>query len=256
MADKADGPKLKGLKETPVIAALLASLTLKSATKPKEPEPPAEAKSAPVTEAGLVGVFHESTPAASAAISLDSHGIVPPPPGPTPLGRFTVGELFALPLLMRESTGRYLNPKERQALLEFAAGLPHRLQVAEQVERVEDSVVRSALAETRLRYPRFEQYHDGAWAKCYRDAQLVVRHAVQAMLFADPAVLEDRLLHWLRSVGAAANLTPQFIRGFYSAVRDELRDQLPADGFAMIEPWLTRAVEFLSDIPEPSAAAV
>src|SRR2546423_8462937 len=156
---------------------------------------------------------------------------------------------------LREADGRYFTPDERQRLLTAAAELPRRLAAAEQVEAKEDGVLRAALGEMRRRHPRYETYHDAAWANLYRDAQRVVRAAVQAMVVEDPALLDDKVLYWLRAVLAAANVTPAFVRDVYTLIRDGFRKELPDETFALLEPYLGRAAEVLSDFPEPGAPA-
>lgn len=158
--------------------------------------------------------------------------------------------------LTNDADGRYLTAQERQTVLDLADALPKRLRAAEQVEQVEESALRTALEDVQPQYPEFAKYHDQAWARQYRDTQLVVRAAVAAMVNDDPRQLDDRALFWARSMFAANNYTPTFVRDTFTAVRDRLRDKLGAEEFTLLQPFLDRAITVLGDFPEPAAPAV
>jgi hypothetical protein len=154
------------------------------------------------------------------------------------------------------SEGRYLTRDEQQDLLGFASALPQRVKVAELVEQKEDGIVRALTEEMKRRYPNFPKYHDQAWAKCNRDVTLVLRYDVQAMVFDDMKMLEDKVLYWLRTILAASNFTPQFVRDCYTILRDLCRQQLPPDAYRALEPYLERNISVVSDFPEPVTPAV
>lgn len=158
--------------------------------------------------------------------------------------------------LAAAAEGRYFTADERQQLLGFAAALPERLRHADAVEPKEDAVLRATIEELRGRYPNFHRFHDQAWAKCYRDLQLILRFDVQAMVLDDATWLDDRVLLWLRSILASCNFTPKFVRDTYEALRDQARKLLPADAYEALRPYLQRNVDVLSDIPEPATPAV
>lgn len=157
---------------------------------------------------------------------------------------------------LRAADGRYLTRDEQTKLLAAASGLPARFDAAEQIEAKEDRVIRGVLEQMRERFPNFEQHHDQAWAKGYRDVQLVVRHAAQAMTFDDVSLLEDRVLIWLRTILAASNLTPGFLRETYELVRDGFRKELTPPAYALAEPYLQKCVDAMGDFPEPANPAV
>lgn len=155
-----------------------------------------------------------------------------------------------------ETDGRYFTAEERQSVLGLAEALPRRVRAAEQVEQHEESALRSALESVQPNYPNFATYHDQAWARQFRDAQLVLRAAVTAMVLDDPRQLDDRALFWMRSMFAANNYTPRFVRDTFTAVRDRLQEKLGGDEFALLQPFLERAVAVLGDFPEPATPAV
>jgi hypothetical protein len=134
--------------------------------------------------------------------------------------------------------------------------VPRRFQVARLVEQKEDEIVRYAIDEVKRRYPNFQALHDRAYEKGYRDFQLVVRYNVQGMLMEDLDVASEKLLYWFRTIVNALGMTPAFMRDSFTALREGFRLKLPAEAFTLMEPYLTRTIEVISDIPEPHKPAV
>jgi hypothetical protein len=85
---------------------------------------------------------------------------------------------------------------------------------------------------------------------------MVLRADVQAMIFDDRGQLDGRLLYWMQTMFAANNYTPQFVRDCFGMLRDRLREELPAEDYDLMRPYLDRNVEVLSDFPEPTTPAV
>lgn len=158
--------------------------------------------------------------------------------------------------VIEESDSRYLTREEQKKILAYTSTLPQRLQAANVVEQKEEAIVRATIDQMRRRYPRFEKLHGNAWDKAFRDIQLVVRYTAQAMVCDDPSLLTDKALYWLKTILASFGFTPQFNRDTYTFLRDNMRQQLPADVFALLEPCLSVTIEVLSDFPEPAVAAV
>jgi hypothetical protein len=158
--------------------------------------------------------------------------------------------------LLTSADGRYFTAEERQTVLAHAESLPRRFRIAEQVEQNEESIVRDVVGEMQRRYADFAKYHDQGWARIYRDIQLVLRADVHAMICDEVAHLDDRMLYWMRTMFAANSFTPQFVRDCFSLLRDRARDQLAAEDFESLRPYLERNIEVLADFPEPAARAV
>jgi hypothetical protein len=158
--------------------------------------------------------------------------------------------------MLTAAGGRHLTPDERRELLDYAESVPRRVEAAEAVEEAEEAVVAGAVEELQRRYPNFERYHEQAWEKIGRDLALAARYAVQATLADDAELLDEQVLLWLRTVLAALNLTPGFVRDAFTLLRDGFRAALPADAFDLLEPALDRTVEVTSDFPEPAMPAV
>jgi hypothetical protein len=158
--------------------------------------------------------------------------------------------------ILRQSDGRYLNEAERQELLKFARGMEARLKAAAEVETAEKDAVTFCIEEMKKRYPNFQRFHQNAWAKAFRDVQLTVRHNVQAMVADSPEMLEEKLLHWLKTILASFSFTPRFNRDTYMLLKQGIKERVSSQAFALIEPYLDRNIEILSDFPEPATAAV
>jgi hypothetical protein len=152
--------------------------------------------------------------------------------------------------------GRYFSGDERNQLVSFANAMPKRVAAADAVAQKEDAVIRAVIEQMQQRFPNFAKHHDQAWARQFRDVQLVLRADAQAMIFDDLRRLDDKVLYWLRTVFAASNYTPGFVRDCFESLRDQLRSKLNRDEFDLLQPYLNRNVEVLSDFPEPAVPAV
>jgi len=157
--------------------------------------------------------------------------------------------------LATAADGRYFSADERRQIQDYAGSLQRRFDAAEAAEQKEESVLRSVVEEMQKKYPNFAKYHDQGWARQFRDLQLVLRAVVQAMILDDVSQLDDRILFWMRTMFAANNYTPAFVRDCFTRLRDRLAEQV-GDQFDLLKPGLDRSVEVLSDFPEPATPAV
>jgi small-conductance mechanosensitive channel len=151
--------------------------------------------------------------------------------------------------------GRYFHPDERQALLARAASLPERFQAAEQVQEHEEAIVQAVMEEMQQRHPESSAIKGPALAKTQNDVQLVLRFDVQAMILDDVRWLDEKVLFWLRTILAAGNFRPDFSRDCFTLLREQLARHTSPHTAALLEPYLKRNIEVLSDLPEPAAAS-
>jgi hypothetical protein len=158
--------------------------------------------------------------------------------------------------MLTAADGRYPTADERQELSAFAESVPRRIEAAEQVEQHEAGVIRGVTEELQRRYPNFGRYHEQGWAKLGRDLSLVTRYDAQAMLADDAELLDEKVLIWLRTVLAALNLTPGFVRDAFTLLHEGFGEVLPRDAFELLEPALSRNIEVATDFPEPASPAV
>lgn len=153
-------------------------------------------------------------------------------------------------------TGRYPTESEEQEFLDFADAMPKRLQVANLLAQKEAEIVRAAVDEMRVQYPRFAPQHDRAWDKAGRDMGLVLRYAAQGMIVADAEMPKDKLFVWLGTIVRGTGHTPAFFRDCYTAVVSACRRVLPPDSFAVAESHLQRMLDDMSSFPDPLKPAV
>lgn len=157
---------------------------------------------------------------------------------------------------LNATDGRYLTPDEEKQVLGYAQTLPKRLELARIIEKHEREIVDGAVEKMRVAYPRFTQYHQLAWEKTFRDMQLVLRYNIQGLLMDDIEVGPEKLFYWLRTIVASFHITPQCMRDAYTFLREGVRKHVSADGFELLEPYLNRTIEVMSDFPEPATPAV
>lgn len=158
--------------------------------------------------------------------------------------------------LAHESESRYLTKDEMGKIVAYTTSLPARFKAAAAVEAKEEAIVRFAVDQMKRRYPNFERYHPQAWEKAFRDIQLSLRYTVQAMVWDNPSSQADRLLYWLATIFSSFGFTPQFNRDTYSFLRDAVRQNVPAEAFGLLEPFLEINIDVLGSIPEPAQALV
>jgi hypothetical protein len=158
--------------------------------------------------------------------------------------------------LATAADGRYFSADERRQIKDYTDSLQRRLDAAEAVEQKEEAALRGVIEEMQKKYPNFAKYHDQGWARQFRDMQLVLRSVVHAMIMDDIDQLDDRILFWMRTMFAANNYTPAFVRDCFTRLRDRLAEQAGRDHFDLLKPGLDRSVEVLGDFAEPATPAV
>ncbi len=158
--------------------------------------------------------------------------------------------------VIRNSESRYLNEEEKRQVLAFTNSLAQRFKISSLVEQKEDAVVKAVIDQMKRMYPNFDRYHPQAWERAYRDIQLVLRYTVQAMVWNDLMMHEEKVLIWLGTILASFGFTPKFVRDTYILLKEEVSKNIPADGYALLEPFLQKTIEVMGSIPEPAVALV
>lgn len=148
--------------------------------------------------------------------------------------------------IVRSAEGRYFTAQERRELLAYAASVPQRLEVTEQLERLEDTLLAAVTDEVKRRHPEFATHREQPWARLYRDLQLVLRTASQALVSADLAQFEERVLYWLHSIATVSRVPPAFQRECYTLLRDECQNRLTEKSYELLAPMLERAIAVLA----------
>jgi hypothetical protein len=134
---------------------------------------------------------------------------------------------------------RYLTADEKAALSRFAASAPARVRAAEAIERAEPEVFGGVLDALRRRHPEWDDTR--AWPAGLGAERAAVRYAVHALLFDDPPVFSEKGLDWARTVQHTAGVAPGLGRDVFGLIRDGFRKALPAEAFALIDPYLSHA---------------
>ncbi|MBL8794012.1 MAG: hypothetical protein JNM56_08905 [Planctomycetia bacterium] len=151
---------------------------------------------------------------------------------------------------------RYPTSEEEQEVLAYAESLPRRLDAANVVQQLEAQLIQEAIEQMKRRYPRFVTLHDRGWEKSYRDMQLCLRYAVQGMIVEDSEMPRRKLFIWLGTIIKAMGMTPKFAQDSYEILYEVSRQRLPAEVFALMEPYLKQLIVDMSSFLEPSKPAV
>ena len=146
---------------------------------------------------------------------------------------------------------RYPTSEERDRLTNYATGVRGRLSAVQELESVERVVIEVTLERIKELYPNFTRYHAVGWEKGYRDMQLLLQYIAKAMLVDDVRLLDDQVLTWVRTIFKSLNFTPRFLRDSYTLLRESVKVAVKPRTYALLEPYLTHTIHYLSDIPEP-----
>jgi len=146
---------------------------------------------------------------------------------------------------------RYPTVEERDGMIEYASTVRARLTAVQELDKVERDVIELTLQKTKILYPNFVRYHAAGWEKGYRDMQLLLQYMAKAMYLDDAKYYDDAVLIWVRSIFKSLNFTPKFLRDSYTILKDAVRAKVKPRTFALMEPYLTHTIDYLSDIPEP-----
>ena len=146
---------------------------------------------------------------------------------------------------------RYPSADERDRLTAYAGGVRGRLAAVQELTALEHVVIEVTLERIKELYPNFTRYHAVGWEKGYRDLQLLLQYIAKAMLVDDVRLLNDQVLTWVRTIFKSLNFTPKFLRDSYTLLRDSVKVAVKPRSYALLEPYLTHTIHYLSDIPEP-----
>ncbi len=176
-----------------------------------------------------------------------------------------------LEALFRATECRHLSADE---LTEYERVLPeqrHRAAAAKEIAAVEQLVVERVVNEIFILYP-FEKNHALARTKALRDIRIVSAYATQSMLMNDPHWYRDKMLLWLRTILQAMHfpdreiaqrktmfgsnntdvelqkLAPnqKAIYETYTKLKNNYRDRLTTESFALFESYLQQTIETLA----------
>lgn len=147
---------------------------------------------------------------------------------------------------------RYLSPREETEILSYVNEMPARIVAMKDLQGKEAEVCEAVVLRLQAEYRTVANYHQDQWAKAYRDCQLTLRVMAQAMLLGDVQYLEDKLLYWFRSILVSFDYTPQIIRDCFLYLEEEVKACVEADTYGLMQTYLARTTQVLSDFPEPA----
>jgi Phycobilisome protein len=175
-----------------------------------------------------------------------------------------------LSALFKSAENRHFTNEE---FSEYERVLPDsgdRARAAREIAACEQAVVERVVGEIFTVYP-YEKNHAHPHAKCMRDIRSVSAYATLSMLMNDPHWFRDKLLLWLRTIlqsfhfpdrevvqrkalfGAAAGTSmdqympnQRSIYETYVKLKNNYREKLSTESFALIEPFLDQAINTLA----------
>jgi len=151
----------------------------------------------------------------------------------------------------RAAGPNFPGPETRSRLAAWASSLDARLAAAEAAEAAEGAAVRYAIDALKRDYPEYSLHQPNAWAKGFRDVQLMLRHNVSAMVRDDAEWLEHDFLAWLKTILQAYLFhSPKFVRDTYVLLKEACRRELPAPAFRLLAPYLDLTIQVLADLRE------
>jgi Phycobilisome protein len=176
----------------------------------------------------------------------------------------------SLKQLFDDAESRHLTDGEFDNFLKVAPQFANRVKAAKEVKSFEVEVVDATIQEVFRMYPFIEK-HELAQGKCYRDVHYVSAYSTMAMLMNDPEWFRDKLLIWLKTILQAfhfpardqkaeasksqrivsleADKLPQprsSIFETYSRLKQNYKERLSPESYALIEPMLQLSCDILS----------
>lgn len=142
-------------------------------------------------------------------------------------------------------------PAERDRLTAYASSVRERQSAMLEVEKIADAVVEDCMSRMKQIYPNIPRFHANGFERGYRDNRILLTYMAKSMFFDDVKLLDDQVLTWVRTLFKSFNFTPKFMRDNYSLIRESVRQRAKPRTYALMEPYLTHTLEYLSDIPEP-----
>ena len=149
----------------------------------------------------------------------------------------------------REKPGSYLSDSEISKILSDQPEMDVRLRAAKKAEMEQQSILDYVIPTVLAKYDFRGRFEYGE-SKCYRDVAAVYRYCVFAMLCGDLDVLKNKLLYWMRTVIQALDFPSgkESIKFTYTLLRNRVRQQLPPEFVAVLDPYFQAVEEVLPEV--------
>lgn len=154
-----------------------------------------------------------------------------------------------LQALIHEAEHQYLQADNLYKLNQEVSTLKDRL-TAYKILRDQEISIFQEVADRAVK--QFPQEDSQKIAKVIRHWILITRYCGMAMLLNNPEFLERRLLEWLTDI-VQAQESQSLFPAIYSLLVVNLGQVLAEEGLQHLQPFLTQANDYLSNIPVLSA---
>lgn len=154
--------------------------------------------------------------------------------------------------LLSDAEGGYLEATDQSALSEYAASLEDRLRVMRSMQQHESTVVKTTMDRLWEVHPDMKVRHPQAYERGIRDMTLVYRYAAMAMVRDSREFLDQKLLHWFRTIIVAFEMEEP-LQFAYAELLGQTEACLSAEDFSWVEPFLQRVQEVLVPAEEQAA---
>ena len=143
--------------------------------------------------------------------------------------------------MFSEAEGRYLEPVEQAALIEFANSLDLRLAAMREIQEKEAALIAACVDAMLEDDPGLHERHVEVRGKSIRDMTLVLRCCAAAMVRDSDTYLQQRLLPWFRTVLTAFEMQ-QVVQTAYVGLHERCGQELDPNHFALLSPFLELTV--------------
>jgi len=139
--------------------------------------------------------------------------------------------------MFSEAEGRYLLAGETRKLDNYAKSLENRIAAMQALEQAESKILEETNSALFRAMPELESNHFEAVSKSERDMRLVLRYCALAMVRDDQGYLEEKLLHWLRTILHAFKF-PRALDIAYRTLAERTEAHLEPQHAALVVPYI------------------
>jgi hypothetical protein len=147
--------------------------------------------------------------------------------------------------MFSDAEGRYLEPVEQAAIIEYANSLEHRLAAMREIQEKEAGIVSACVDAMLEDDPGLYERHVEVREKAIRDMTLVLRCCAAAMVRDSEVYLKQRILSWFRTILVAFDMQ-QVVQTAYVGLHERCGQELDPNHFALLSPYLELTIQELS----------
>lgn len=147
--------------------------------------------------------------------------------------------------LFSEAEGRYLEPTEQAALIDYANSLEARLAAMRAIQEHEGEIVEASVDAMLGEQPEVFERHVQVREKSIRDMTLVLRCCAMAMVRDSEDYLEMRMLPWFRTILNAFDMQQAAARAYRELIA-QVEVHLEPEHFELVAPLLKLTHDKLS----------